>query len=86
MHFSPALEIIQLSCGLTCWGHLSFNCCPPTLPVLVGLTCGNWAWDCLIAGLGILSWFWETGSGLGLPGSGKENRNGEHSRKTSASG
>lgn len=83
VHFRSTLGIIQLSCGLTCFGHLSFNSFPP---VLVGLTCGNWLWDCVIVGLGVFSWFWGTCSGLGLLRGGRGNRDGECSRKTSARG
>lgn len=63
MRFRPALEITQFSCGVTCFGLLSFNFPPP---VLVGLTCGNWPWDCVVVGLGVFSWFLGTCSSLGL--------------------
>lgn len=78
---SPALEIIQLSCGLTCFGHLCFNYFPP---VLVGLTCGNWPWDCVIVGLGVFSWFW--GHAVVWACSEVEGEIGECSTKTSAHG
>lgn len=49
--------------------------------VLVGLTCGNWTWDCVIVGLGVFSWFFGTCSGLGLFRGGRWSRDGTVQQK-----